>query len=89
MASQPIVGILLLIGNCILWIFYYIWVETDILYIIDTSLYLIESFDFLLISTGLWVNRKQSKSIWQLAISALKLERKESTFLWEKMFNAD
>jgi hypothetical protein len=85
-ASQSIAGILLLVGNCVLWIFYYIWVETDMLSIVDTSLYLIESFVFLLISTGLWVKGKSSRNLWQLAKSALKLERKESTYLLKKMF---
>lgn len=85
-ASQSIAGILLLVGNCVLWIFYYIWVETDMLSIVDTSLYLIESFVFLLISTGLWVKGKSNRSLWQLAKSALKLERKESTYLLKKMF---
>ena len=85
-ASQSITGILLLIGNCVLWIFYYIWVESDMLSIVDTSLYLLESFVFLLISTGLWVRGKNSRNLWQLAKSALKLERKESTYLLKKMF---
>ncbi len=85
-ASQSITGILLLIGNCVLWIFYYIWVETDMLSIVDTSLYLVESFVFLLISTGLWVKGKSSRNLWQLAKSALKLEKKESTYLLKKMF---
>lgn len=85
-ASQSIAGILLLVGNCILWIFYYIWVETDTLSIVDTILYLVESLVFLLISTGLWVKGKSSRSLWQLAKSALKLERKESTYLLKKMF---
>lgn len=86
-ASQSIVGILLLIGNCVLWILYYVWVEPDLLSIVDTSLYLVESAVFLLISTGLWVKSKHSRNIWKLALSALKLERKESTFLLKKMFN--
>jgi hypothetical protein len=85
-ASQSIAGIMLLVGNCVLWIFYYIWVESDMLSIVDTSLYLLESFVFLLISTGLWVKGKSSRNLWQLAKSALKLERKESTYLLKKMF---
>lgn len=85
-ASQSITGILLLIGNCVLWIFYYVWVETDVLSIVDTSLYLVESFVFLLISTGLWVKGKSTRNLWQLAKSALKLEKKESTYLLKKMF---
>ncbi|MFA7326657.1 MAG: hypothetical protein WC121_08340 [Candidatus Kapaibacterium sp.] len=85
-ASQSITGILLLIGNCVLWIFYYIWVETDMLSIVDTTLYLVESFVFLLISTGLWVKGKSSRNLWHLAKSALKLEKKESTYLLKKMF---
>lgn len=90
--SQSIAGILLLIGNCILWIMYYIWVESDMLSIIDTSLYLLESAVFLVISTGLWVKGKQSRNLWQLAKSALRLEKKESTYLLKKIFkpkNAD
>lgn len=85
-ASQSIAGIMLLVGNCILWIFYYIWVESDMLSIVDTSLYLVESFVFLLISTGLWVKGKSSRNLWHLAKLALKLEKKESTYLLKKMF---
>lgn len=85
--SQSIVGIILLLGNCLLWICYYIWVETDMLSIIDTSLYMVESSVFLLIPTGLWVKGKNTLNIWQLAKSALRLERKESTYLLKKMFN--
>lgn len=90
--SQSIAGILLLIGNCILWILYYVWVESDMLSIIDTSLYLIESSVFLLISTGLWVKGKHTRNLWQLAKSALRLEKSESTYLLKKLFkpkNAD
>lgn len=85
-ASQSIAGIMLLVGNCVLWIFYYIWVESDMLSIVDTLLYLVESFVFLLISTGLWVRGKNSRNLWHLAKSALKLEKKESTYLLKKMF---
>lgn len=85
-ASQSIAGILLLIGNCVLWILYYIWVESDPLSIVDTSLYLLESFVFFLISTGLWVKGRHNRNLWQLAKSALKLERKEYTYLLKKMF---
>lgn len=85
-ASQSIVGMSLLILNCIIWIFYYIWVETDLLSVIDTSLYLFESFVFLLISTGLWVKGKDTSNFWRLVKSALRLERKEANYLIKKFF---
>lgn len=90
--SQSIAGLLLLIANCILWIFYYIWVEDDLLSVVDTSLYLIESAVFMLISTGLWVKGKETRNLWQLIKIALKLERKEANYLLKKVFkpaNAD
>ena len=83
--SQSIAGLLLLIANCILWILYYIWVEDDLLSVVDTSLYLIESAVFMLISTGLWVKGKETRNLWQLIKIALKLERKEANYLLKKV----
>lgn len=85
-ASQSIAGLTLLMANCMLWILYYIYVEDDILSLLDTSLYLLQSFVFLLISTGLWVRGQERLGLWSLARKALRLERKEANFLIKRFF---
>ncbi len=90
--SQSIAGITLLIMNCILWALYYIYVEYDLLSLLDTFLYLIEAGVFLLISTGLWVKGQARLGFWELAKQALNLERKEADYLIKRFFkptNAD
>ncbi len=84
--SQSIAGLTLLFLNCVLWGLYYIYVEDDLISMLDTSLYLFETFVFLLISTGLWVKGAEGKSLWELMQKALNLERKEANYLIKRFF---
>lgn len=83
--SQSIVGLSLMFLNCVLWTFYYIFVK-DMPSLIETSFYLFQSFIFLLISTGLWVQGQQSMRLWTLVRRALRLERKEANYLIKRFF---
>ena len=82
--SQSIAGLLLLILNCIIWILYYIFLETDTKSVIDTSLYLFESIIFVIISTGFFVEGQSAMGLFTLAKRALRLERKEADYLLKK-----
>jgi hypothetical protein len=84
--SQSIVGLFLLISNCILWILYYIFVEDDILSSLDTGFYLFESTIFALISTGLWVKGSRGMGFFELIKKAFRAERKEADYLIKKFF---
>ncbi len=83
--SQSIVGLSLMFLNCVLWTFYYVFVK-DMPSLIETSFYLFQSFIFLLISTGLWVQGQRSMRLWTLIRRALRLERKEANFLIKRFF---
>lgn len=83
--SQSIVGLTLMFLNCVLWTFYYIFLN-DMQSLIETSFYLLQSFMFLLISTGLWVQGQRSMRLWTLIRRALRLERKEANYLIKRFF---
>lgn len=90
--SQSIAGLLLLMGNCMLWILYYVFVEEDPLSSLDTGFYLIESSIFALISTGFFVKGSKGMGFFSLIRKALRAERKEADYLIKKFFrpnNAD
>ena len=84
--SQSIAGLILLITNCIIWILYYIFIETDTKSVIDTSLYLFESMIFIVISTGFFVEGNSGLSLITLAKRAFKMERKEADYLIKRFF---
>jgi hypothetical protein len=84
--SQSIVGLFLLMGNCVLWILYYVFVEEDPLSSLDTGFYLIESSVFALISTGFFVKTSKGSGFWALIRKALRAERKEADYLIKKFF---
>lgn len=83
--SQSIAGLLLMAGNCILSICYYI-VHDDFPSIVDSSIYLFQSLVFALISTGIFVKSTEKRNIWASMRKALKLERKEANYLIKKFF---
>jgi len=82
--SQSIAGLLLLIFNCVLWILYYIYVETDLKSIADTSFYLFEAALFALISTGFFVKGQKGIGLMKLIKQAFRLEKKEANYLIKK-----
>ncbi len=83
--SQSIAGLSLLILNCLIWLVSYI-IKNDIESIIDTTLIIVQSFVFLLVGTGLWVRGQRKKSFWTLVKQALKIERKEASYLLKRFF---
>lgn len=83
--SQSIVGLSLLLLNCLIWLTSYI-IKQDIESIIDTSLIMIQSTVFLIIGTGLWVKGQQKMGFWNLVKQALRIERKEANYLLKRFF---
>lgn len=77
--SQSVLGLSLLLVNCILWVFYY-FVQGDYSSIIDTSIIMAEASVFLLVSTGFWVPGKKRK-FWTSFKNALNFEKKETEYL--------
>lgn len=84
--SQSIAGLFMLIANCIIWILYYIYIETDLKSVVDTSLYLFESIIFMVISTGFFVEGQSSMGFYNLIKKAFRQERKEADYLIKKFF---
>ena len=84
--SQSIAGLSLLFVNCLTWMLYYIFVEHDYKSVIDTSIIILETSAFLLVSTGFFV-KGQRRLGWRILIKqALRLERKEANYLIKRMF---
>ncbi len=84
--SQSLTGLFIYIINCILWVVYYAFVESDVNSMIDTSIYIFEGSLFFMIGTGIFVKGQRKKNLWVLIRRALKLERKEADYLLKKWF---
>jgi len=84
--SQSIFGLALLFVNCLTWMVYYFFIENDIRSLIDTSIMLIETSAFLLVSTGFFVKGQKRLGLKTLIKQALRLERKEADYLIKRFF---
>ncbi len=84
--AQSLTGLFIFIMNCILWVIYYMTVETDFISALDTAVYIFEGSIFFLIGTGIFVKGQRKENLWLLIRRALKLERKEADYLLKKWF---
>lgn len=84
--SQSIAGLSLLFFNCLVWLLDYIVVEKDYRSVVDTSIMIVETSAFLLVSTGLWVKGRGRIGLMASIKQALRLERKEANYLIKRFF---
>lgn len=84
--SQSLAGLSIYIINCILWVFYYIFIETDLKSVLDNAIYILEGSVFFLIGTGLFVKGHEKYGFIALIKRSLRLERSEADYLLKKFF---
>lgn len=84
--SQSLVGLSIYIANCVLWVFYYAFVQLDEKSLADTSIYIFQGSILFMIGTGIFVKGQRRLGLWNLIKQALRLERKEADYLLKKWF---
>lgn len=84
--SQSLIGLTIYIFNCILWVSYYAFVESDFKSLIDTSVYIFEGIIFFVIGTGFFVPDQRRLGLWRLIKRSLRIERREANYLLKKFF---
>ncbi len=90
--SVSLIGMFIYLGNCILWVVYYGFVNIDMKSLMDTAIYIFEGSIIFLIGTGIFVKGQRQFRLWTLTKRALKIERSEADYLLKKFFkpkNAD
>jgi hypothetical protein len=78
--SQSLFGLGLSLFILIVWSIKYL-IQQDYASIVDNGIYLIETVVMIFIGTGLFVKENKGKKFLKLILQAIKLERKEATYL--------
>jgi hypothetical protein len=78
--SQSLLGLGLSLFILVVWSVKYL-IEGDYESIADNGIYLIETSAMILIGTGLFVKENKGKNLFRLILQAIKLERKEASYL--------
>ncbi len=77
--SQSLIGQLIFLFNCIIWIIYYLN-EADAESAIDTGFYALIACFYILIASGFFVYQNKALNFWGLFSKAARIEHKDSSY---------
>jgi hypothetical protein len=89
--AQSFLGLSLSFFSSTVWVVKY-GLESNYGGLTEYSIFIVETFVFILIGTGIFVRGNRQLSIWHLIKQTLRMERKEANYLLKKLFqpqNAD